>query len=536
MKLLPLVGAIIAGASIVSGCSSSNPAAAVVAPGDAFPRVAPLAAQNAVITIATPTTTPVVTVTTQPANMTISGTATVVGADVTVVLTAVNNAGRVISNMKAVVNTAGSTNLQGGSISTSSGTTGGGDEFVSLNTDADSGLVKSVADEASADSDDLVITTVAATDLTLDVSFPTEDVTLLVGGSFGGGTHDYYTMDSTGDLSDFEHDGLAHSFSQYDGAAGFRASAPHPDGTKFFLGTRQMPQVVVHDNTTGESMHVNISREGRIGAIHGLTVSPDNRYLYVSLLDGGHSSPYDGGGGGAANTWLIKMSIDTMEEVGALLVSSSGASDRLQPLNVTPDGTTGVAPLFDAGQVAIIDLDAMTLTKMIDVTTVAKAAATPPVSAGIAMKPRFTAISPDGTHVYVAHQYDYDGTGIQGNLEVYNVADGTGTNVTLATDNDDTPRGLGFDADGNLFYTRDQTNPVSKFSFTGADYSMPTAELEVVGGTGGDAFAMGPYGNYYYVMDGGSTVYQFDRTDDSLANTVTGISGSDYHVLSVSAY
>ena len=65
---------------------------------------------------------------------------------------------------------------------------------------------------------------------------------------------------------------------------------------------------------------------------------------------------------------------------------------------------------------------------------------------------------------------------------------------------------------------------------------MPTAELEVVGGTGGDAFAMGPYGNYYYVMDGGSTVYQFDRTDDSLANTVTGISGSDYHVLSVSAY
>lgn len=536
MKLLPLVGAIIAGASIVSGCSNSGSPAATAPTGPTtFPRVAALAAQTAMITIATPTTTPTVTVTTQPANMTLSGTATVVGADVTVVLTATNNAGRVISNLKAVVNTAGGTNLQGGTITTSSGATAGGDDFVSFNTDADSGLVKSVADAASAGADDLVITTVAATDITLDVSLPTEDVSLLIGGSFGGGTHDYYTVDSTGDLSDFEHDGLAHAYSQAQAAAGFRASAPHPDGTKFFLGTRQRPAVVVHDNVTGTSTSVNVSREGRIGAIHGLTVSPDTSYLYVSLVDGGHSYASDGGGG-VGSVWIIKLRIDTMEEVGALEVLANGASTRIQPLSITTDGTTGAAPLFQSGGVAIINLDDMTLTKIIDVTTVAKALATPPFSAGIAMKPRFNAISPDGAYVYVAHQYDYDGTGIQGDLEVYNVADGTGARVALTTDVDDDPRGLEFDSAGNLFFVRDMANPVSKFSFAAADYSMPTGELEVTGGTGGDALAFGPYGKYYYVQLNGSTAYKFDASTDTLDDTITGIGGSQYHVLSVSAY
>jgi hypothetical protein len=511
------------------------------APGASFPRVPDLAAQTATITITDPTGVgagPTAAVTSQPDDITLTATATNVAAVVTLVITATNDSGRVISNMKAVLDV-GTSTMAGSAVSASSGTDLAGDDFVSFNIDADSGYVKSVDDDATATADDLDITTVAATDLSLNFVFPTEDVSVLVGGSFGGGSHDYYTVDSGDGLPDFEHDGMAHSYNDYNAVAGFRISAPHPDGTKFFLGTRQMPQVVVHDNVTGESTHTSVAREGRSGAIHGLTVSPDSKYLYVSLLDGEHSAPWDGGGTGS-RVWLIKMDIATMEEVGALELTtdSGGGGMRLQQLTITSDGSMGAAPLFYSGRVAVVNLNAMILDTYLDVTQVIKAAATPPVSGSAGFKPRQAAISPDGDYVYVAHQYDYDDTaGLQGSLEVYDVAAGTGAAVALVAYTADDPRGLIFGPDDRLYYLRDQVAALSVFDFAADDYSMPTAETPVAGCTGADAdVAFGPYGDYYYVMNNGSTVCQHDISDDSLINTITGIGGSSYHVLSVSAY
>ncbi|MFT7555197.1 MAG: WD40 repeat protein [Planctomycetota bacterium] len=538
MKIFQIACTAIVAASVISGCSSSNNAPAPAAPS--FPRVADLVAQTATITITDPTGVgagPTVAVTSQPADITVTGSATVLVGVVTLNLKATNNSGRVISNMKAVLDAATST-LAGASVTASSGTDLAGDDFVSFDVDAVTGYVKSVDKAATATAVAMDITTVAATDLSLNFVFPTEDVLVLVGGDFGSRQHTYYTVDSGDGLPDFEHDGIAHSLNQYSAAAGFRISAPHPDGTKFFLGTRQMPQVVVHDNVTGKSTHMSIARDGRAGAIHGLTVSPDSEYLYVSLLDGEHSAPWDGGGTGA-RVWLIKIAIATMTEVGALeLTTDAGGTARLQDLTITTDGTLGAAPLFFSGQVAVVNLADMTLNKYLDVTQVIKTTATPPISGSAGFKPRHSAISPDGAYVYVAHQYDYDSTtGLEGSLEVYDVPTGTGAAVTLTTYAASSPKGLKFGPDGRLYYLRNQANPLSIFTFTAADYSAPTAEIEVVGGTGAYAeVAFGPYGDYYYTQDNGTTVEQFDITTDTVTNTITGIGGSRYHVLSVSAY
>lgn len=516
MKLLPLVGAIIVGTSVISGCSNDNDPAAA-APGAApIVRVAPLATQTATISIADPDGTPVATVTSQPADMVLTAAATSTGATtLDLVLGLTNNAARPLSNPKTVVDTAGST--LGTATIAGTGTIGT-DAFAALG--ALSLDTAGANDPATADMLSVSVIDAVTDPMVIVVTIPTQDAMIFVSDSTSSNsTPELNRFDISDAQSDTQVDLNHLAFDQKQGNAGLREGDRSRDGKYAFFGHRQMPMVAVYNTITGEASSIDLSVENRSGSVDSVVVSPDGLYAYASFVDGDHMY-VNYSSGALRGVELVKIDISTMSVMSRLRFDSEGGNARPRRLSIASDGTTGALNIGNfRGEIAVIDLESMTINKMLDVSA-------------SGYDPRHAAISPDGAYVYVGQNDDEGDADQMGELDVITVADGTITPVTLTTTGSRT-RALRFDSTGRLFFVRDGAPDLAILTFTGGDYSAVTGETEFDFTGTPDGFDFGPYGEYYYLCSGGAVVKVDVATNTEAYNTSVG---SDGHMCVVTAY
>jgi len=216
--------------------------------------------------------------------------------------------------------------------------------------------------------------------------------------------------------------------------------------------------------------------------------------------------------------------MSTMEVVGELDVSGSIARDCddhgvLKRLSMSSDGSIGAVALFNGGRVILVDLDDMELIKSILVNDIDDDK----------LEPHYTAVSPDGSKVYVA----YNGND-EGSLDVIDTEDFSMTEFPISVPNSDDVADLRFGPDGRLYYSRrDGTNPLFIFDLS----TDPVTEVVIDGtaDTNGDAsygrIAFSPYGDYYYFVTWSSELYKFSMTDDTVsADSPLNMGGTMYHL------
>lgn len=521
MKKTKLIALALAASSTVllfgcSSSSSSSPAPAAGGPA-AYTRAADLVAQVATIEIADPTGAgagPTVTVTTPAADIGTNVTAGFAGGLLTLTMGATNNSTRVLSNLKAVVTalTADATST----VSVSDGTFSG-DPFSYFGTNA-------VDVGAAATGGNLVINNVVGTvdPYIIELTYPTDHAMVHMGNPTCN--NDIEMLDSSFVSTTLTDVDISKYNFPYGGCSDVREGVSSPDGKYVYFGHRQRPFVLAYNTVTGETSTIQLSG-GTIGHVTAVEGSADGRYLYASLVLGGHAyqSIYTFPEG--ALLQLVKIDRAAMKEVARIDLAMegglTGSAQRIQRVNITPNGALACVPLdFSLGRVAVINLSSMSLVKTLD-------------TSATGQRPRYCAISPDGAYVYVGHVPDWTNGDGGGQVDIYTVADGTSTALTFTTPTTAYPRAMRFDSTGRLFYIRDGNPEVSIFTFTGADYSVPTGETEVPDATSADAFAFGPYGNYYYTSSDGTTT-KYRVSDNGVEGTI--VAGSTNHTFVISAY
>lgn len=139
------------------------------------------------------------------------------------------------------------------------------------------------------------------------------------------------------------------------------AFADNPDRSKLYIVNSGCDIVTIIDAATnlqmryigvGSKSHLRFSEGSGIGPIqspHYLSISPDKKYWYVTLIQGKSVEKYDA-------------SKDSL--VGRLEIPSFG---QVAHISITPDGTKGIVSNYDAGNpaIAVVDLVNMTTTKII---------------------------------------------------------------------------------------------------------------------------------------------------------------------------
>ncbi len=515
------VATVIVGTGFLAGCnSSSSSSSAYTAPT----RAAALAAQTAVITITDPAGTPSVSVDTQPANITLAATVTSPGTGgagtIDVALSATNNAGRIISNMK--VDIGATSTLSGNTISNSSGTLPSGDEYISFGP-------KAVADGATRDAADLLsFNTGGSTgNITLNVTLPTQDFSLWTTDSTSSTA--IQDIDTGAQTQDYNVD--VQGIGGHDYQASLRWGASSPDGHYLFMGHKQQPVIVVLDTTTlAYSTVAMLENNGTLGATDAVAMSPDAHYLYASVLEGDHN--YRDGSSNGYHTslnirnWLVKVDRTTMEVVSRLELTPANSGARLRRLSISSDGSTGALAVDWSGDVDVINLNNMTLTKSVNVT------------GDCGARPRYAAIAPDASKVYVACN-DTDSTDLpnpDGAITVIDLSDYSMSSITPTTaTGTNYVSDLQFGPDGRLYYARDGGQYLSIFDVS----TTPPTEKEIPNADvvsrcrAGISFS--PYGDYYYCLNNSSDLQVFKMSDDSLFDSYN-VGTRGYHMLIPTSY
>jgi WD40 repeat protein len=530
MKLLPLVSAIIIGSSVVAGCSSSSSSSTDTADAAAsftpYERVAPLAAQTATITIADPAGTPVVTITTQPANITLAAIATIPGANsLDVAITATNASGRILFNLKAIMDDAGAA-LNGSTVSGSTGTIGA-DNYVFFGT-------KAVADAASADAEDSFTfdTTGTMGSITFDVTLPTQDIALYSQDDTGSGAREITIFDTGNTIAandDLDNVDLWSHQPEEGNHASLTRGVSSPDGQFTFFGHKQGMAINVLNNTTHELSEIPLRGDSNeTGYTDAVVMSPNGQYLYASLHEGTHGYDVSSGSEDRGHkAYLVKVDASSMEVVSKLDITSGTGHQKPKNMSISADGSLGALAMHGLGIVYIVDLAGdMAIQSSVDVSSVSN-------------YPQRVAMASDAEAVIVSY-FDDNTTDLfnpDGDLTIIDLkAANALSNIAITTpDTNYRTRDLRFGPDGRLYYLRDATGQLSIFDFT----TGSPVETEISSAvTGASSYrtpvAFGPYGDYYYVCSN-ALIAKIDITDDTLVSSTNAVRQC-YHGLTASAY
>ena len=304
--------------------------------------------------------TPTVTVTTQPPNMTLAGTAALAAGTLTVTLDVTNDAPRVLSNVKARMDAVGQ-----GTVDTAvDGTTG---------TYQDQPVVwygPEVIDVAATKTRTITITGVDGTvdPLTIDLSMLTHHTLVAPGGWNEGFT----LLDSSGAIEGVNNGTFGavvlSTPTKYQGGGSdsqYHVGAFSVDGTTLYAGQHNMPRIAVIDMTTspptqtaGADLSAGMTD---IGHISHVTISPDQAFLYAVVTTGDHqtnSGTQSANGAGVAETVdLVKIDITTMMEVGRANLATSADESRGRNVSLTADGATAVVGVGMTGVGAGVGLE-----------------------------------------------------------------------------------------------------------------------------------------------------------------------------------
>jgi len=548
MKIHLLAGTIIAAASLLAACSDSsnnNKAEAEPPPvEDPIPPSTPLAKQSAAISIADPggaepvvtivsyegreeTATPVVAITAEVITPGAGGAGTI-----DLVLSATNNAVRSIPNSKAVVDTAAS-DLGTATITDQTGTVDNepaspnfGEPFVYF---GEALMTPPGATRDAIDTFEITLGGAAADPLVIELNLPTEDVGIITTQdsedeeeivSIDTGVGGDRVVGNTGAYVYVDFDD--NSSNAANATEGFLSA----DGRYTYVGHKTNPYIMILDNNTGTVDAVALlgppeepyesGQAARIASVDSVVKSPDGQYLYATVLDGAHpysasGCAYDDADGAIVQNWIFKVELSSMSVVGELDVSPPGnslCSDSavLKRLSMSSDGSIGATAMFNKGRVVIVNLDTMTEIKSLIVNG----------PADDKEEPHYTAVSPDGSKVYVAYN-DND----EGSLDVIDTSDFSITQLEISAPTSDRTHDLRFGPDGRLYYLRDDStnNPLYIFDLS----TTPVTEVAIAGVDLGNAhsesrISFSPYGDYYYfITDGPDDLYKFGLADDMLS-------------------
>ena len=482
----------------VTACSSSSDSAPPVEENTVYERVAPLAAQKAVIEIHDPFGIPTVTIASQPSLIELSGTATRSGTSVEVNLSATNNAPRILFNLKAVVDSSSASEDLGTATIAGSGTLNT-EEFVRFENVAvgmeavsgtDSGFTISGVDQGINDVIDPLV---------FAVTLPTDHPLVLINdGGSGDGTQDLVLVDVVTNESinaDFEELRNPNSSQNGNDSMRFREGVFSPEGQYAYLGMRNLPYVTrldlveedfsVLDLTDGsikESSEV-ISRDVAVQKVptaytDWVTMSPDQQYLYTAYGQNAHVSSTQGYTN-TNNVSLVKIDRDTLEVMATLELVSGSSEPRVRDYQFINDGA-GMVVIVQSddeddvpASLMTIDLDEMTVSGTIDIspTATTDASNTTPMPNN---EPTQLAINKAGTRAYVR---------LRGEMDIYTVnmtsgdTDILGSSIAWAGDIDRGP-------DGRIYVAGDGTaglyaiDPANSNAVT--ELFVPTSSQAVV--------------------------------------------------------
>lgn len=313
------------------------------------------------ISIADPTSNPVVTITKQPVGMTLSASnAAIVVAlggltQITFDLTVTSGVDRRVFNLKTTIGSASDGEV------TTDATLPGGDPFRYFGPGA---LVPGGAVTRSMQVSGV---TGAANPLVIDGELA--DAPMLYGGDdYNGGISAVDTSWSGVETQ------LDASTLTYGGNAGsINDAVITADQATVYLSSRNLPSLIAIDTETFEgtlspSLSTLANSPNGVGCTGGLAMSPDEQYLYTVLLDGNHmygSGDADGDGADNITIELVRIDRATLAEVDRVTlmtaVDVNNNDYRVRSLALSPDGTTAVIPIKGARKAAVVDVTTMTV-------------------------------------------------------------------------------------------------------------------------------------------------------------------------------
>ncbi len=464
----------------------------------------------------------VVTVTSQPANLALSGTATYFDADdeIELQLTVQNDTARLLFNLKALT-TAQNEGVQGGPT------------FPLVGGDPSTYFGPEAIDVGASETRLVLLggITGAADPITLTLSFV--DAPMLFTGD-GSNNANLYGGDTSGS---------GESFNDGEGPEAPRQGVISADGRFLYVGSKNDPRVTVTDTTTytRTSSAVLGDAAGGIGGIGGVALSTDGSRLYAIVNDGAHWHGSDGQGNAATGAEVAETEVQVVEllasdlsEVQRLTLHTADTSKRLgRALQLSPDGTrlavavsasgfNGTTSLTTASnELVLIDLETFTVADTIALqSTLAYA----------------HQLAWDGDSIYVGFHNDPGGNHLPGvddaaiGLEVVDAT--TGAVSTIAA-----PTGAGSVAHpfvargGKVYYASGDSDASPTQGFHVIDGAS------VIGPTGvptrSSGIAFDPNGARYYVVahrsapvNGGNVVVMDAVTDTPIDTDGDGTNGA----------
>jgi hypothetical protein len=469
--------------------------------------------------------TGVVTVTSQPADLILAGSATYnsVADELVVTLDVLNDTARLLFNLKALI------------LSFNEGTTPhermpGGPPYRYYGPEAlDVGVV--------ATNDFTFEGITAAVDpIVIDLQFV--DAPMLYGANYGA---DFVTMDTS--LS-----GETHNFSfgdEYSIGGQLRQGVLSPDHRFIYAGEKQTPFLNIVDTrtiTVTGGVDLSLATNG-LGNVGGIDISADGHTLYVVFNDGTHwhgsADDSDHTTLEPVDTYLIALSEATLVETARIPIRAGDAASRTgREVHVSPDGTT-LAVLLASHDGVTSELWLLDLATMTFIDTDPGTIGTQPVTLSPAGEAIYGAWAPDGSAFYVGLN-DGEANLTHPDLDVVDMATFA---VTQLSPTGNGQRASPFFTYGNRVYyasREDSTHPLTVFDIAAGTQTQPDTGFPEATGC-----LLDPRGDWYYVMHWSdiavmdlATNTRIDVDDDGTNGTTNLDAAEEYraHMMVITDY
>lgn len=406
---------------------------------------------------------PVVTITAQPANITLSGSAVYdsVNNSVGLALTIENGIARTLHNPKLVI-----TSVTGGTASAPTGQYQGS-PYLTLGPRS-LGALDQITKNVS-----IASVTGAVDPVVIEVEIA-DDPALFVATHLTVGVP-AVVVDTGTNLQTTRLACDSYSFPlNTRNRCSWRDAVTSWDGRYLYVGNRGNPVVRVVDTTRMETVAgVQLETFGNIESL-----SWGGQHLYAVVNTTGHSFEAFGDRQSDGGVLLIKLRVrgPELEEVGRLaLVTGALAADGVRGrfMDATADGAIGAVPLWNKGEVALVDLAQM---DFIDTDTNVAGVQHLDVS-GVGITPREVVFSPDGATLYIGYSL-LDGTST---ISTVTMSDFTlGTLATTGTLGNGV-NNMRFDSTGRLWVARGRASIGTAGAISVYDLAAPSdTHLHVV--------------------------------------------------------
>jgi hypothetical protein len=485
-----------------------------------------LGAQGATISI--DLGTGVLTVTGQPADLFLSGTAVYdnMAGTVTAMLVVRNDTERLLFNLKGLTTTVNEGTQSGSSLP------GGGLPYTYYgpeSLDVGSTATRTI---------DLTGITGGVDPIVMNLSFT--DARMLYGGNFGG---DFVGVDTSLSGEAFNVDFM----DPMDAGENLRRGVMSQDGRFIFAGEKQTPFLSIIDtrtNTVAGGADLAMAGNG-LGNVGGLDLSADGTRLYLVFNDGTHwhgSANDSGSAPEPVDVYVLELDADTLVELR-----------RTQLLALDPDGRTGreLRLSADGTQIAVLTAARDGTANHLWVLDRATMAITDtdlgmpgiqPVSLSMNGQSEYGAWAEDGSDFFVGFNAYRAGPGAPPPLDVVDMATFVVSQL-IPTGHGETSSVLTVH-NGRLYYPSRQssTMPLTIFNLATLTQVQPDPMFGSAQSTG---VVIDPSGTRYYVLNH-SDIAVFDLatdtrldTDNDIMNGITNISAPEAfraHMMVISPY